>query len=64
MKQVKDFGYELIRVKSIGAVNIAGSTEATQRGTEFHHLDINGDLTSFKEDYERIKEEISEIIGE
>ena len=64
IKQMQNFGYEIIRVKSIGAVNVAGSTEATQRGTEFHHLDINGDLTSFKEDYERIKEEIIEIIGE
>lgn len=64
IKQMQNFGYEIIRVKSIGAVNVAGSTEATQRGTEFHHLDINGDLTSFKEDYERIKEEISQIIGE
>ena len=64
IKQMKDFGYKIIRVKSIGAVNVAGSTEATQRGTEFHHLDINGDLTSFKEDYERIKEEIIEIVGE
>ncbi len=62
IKQMQNFGYEIIRVKSIGAVNVAGSTEATQRGTEFHHLDINGDLTSFKEDYERIKEEIKEII--
>lgn len=61
IKQMQDFGYEIIRIKSIGAVNVAGSTEATQRGTEFHHLDINGDLTSFKEDYERIKEEISQI---
>lgn len=64
IKQMQNFGYEIIRVKSIGAVNVAGSTEATQRGTEFHHLDINGDLTSFKEDYERIKKEISEIIKE
>ncbi len=64
IKQMQNFGYEIIRVKSIGAVNVAGSTEALQRGTEFHHLDINGDLTSFKEDYERIKEEISEIIKE
>lgn len=62
--QMQNFGYEIIRVKSIGAVNVAGSTEAFQRGTEFHHLDINGDLTTFKEDYDRIKEEISEIIGE
>ena len=55
--------YEITRVKSIGAVNVAGSTEATQRGSEFHHLDINGDLTTFREDYERIKEEISQIVG-
>ena len=64
LQQMQNFGYEIIRVKSIGAVNVAGSTEATQRGTEFNHLDINGDLTSFKEDYDRIKEEICEIIGE
>ena len=50
LEQMQKFGYEIIRVKSIGAVNVAGSTEATQRGTEFHHLDITGDLTSFKED--------------
>ncbi len=62
MQKMKEFGYEIIRIKSIGAVNIAGSTEATQRGTEFHHLDISGDLTSFKEDFERIKEEINEKI--
>lgn len=62
IQQMKNFGYEIIRVKSLGAVNIAGSTEATQRGTEFHHMDINGELTTFKEDYERIKEEINEII--
>lgn len=62
IKQMQDFGYEIIRIKSIGAVNVAGSTEATQRGTEFHHLDITGDLTSFKEDYERIKREISEMV--
>lgn len=59
--QMENFGYEIIRVKSIGAVNVAGSTEATQRGTEFNHMDINGDLTSFKEDYDRIKDEIIQI---
>ena len=61
--QMESFGYEVLRVKSIGAVNVAGSTEATQRGTEFNHMDINGDLTSFKEDYDRIKEEISQIVS-
>lgn len=62
--QMENFGYEIIRVKSIGAVNVAGSTEATQRGTEFNHMDINGDLTSFKEDYDRIKEEITQIVNQ
>lgn len=60
--QMKIFGYDILRVKMIGAVNVAGSTEAEQRGTEFNHMDINGDLTSFDEDYSRIKEEIKEII--
>lgn len=26
-------------------------------------MDINGDLTSFKEDYDRIKEEITDIVS-
>lgn len=64
IKQMEDAGYRITRVKSIGAVNVAGSTEATQRGTEFHHLDIDGELTSFKEDYDRIKKEIIDIVGE
>lgn len=64
IRQMEDAGYKITRVKSIGAVNVAGSTEATQRGTEFHHLDIDGELTSFKEDYERIKSEIIEIVGD
>lgn len=64
IKQMEDAGYNITRVKSIGAVNVAGSTEATQRGTEFHHLDIDGELTSFKEDYDRIKKEIIDIVGE
>lgn len=62
IKQMENFGYNIIRVKSIGAVNMAGATEARERGTEFHHMDIDGHLTTFKEDYDRIKEEISEII--
>jgi len=62
IRQMENFGYKIIRVKSIGAVNVAGVTEATQRGTEFCHLDIDGELITFKEDLDRIKEEINEII--
>lgn len=64
LKQMEDAGYKITRVKSIGAVNVAGSTEARERGTEFNHLDIDGELTSFKEDYDRIKREIIDIVGE
>ena len=62
IKQMENFGYKIIRVKSIGAVNVAGAVEARERGTEFHHLDINEHLISFKEDFTRMKDEISEII--
>jgi GTP cyclohydrolase II. len=63
IKSAEDAGYKITRVKSIGAVNMAGSVEAEQRGTEFEHFDINGSLVTFKEDVNRIKMEISEIIG-
>lgn len=59
---MENFGYKITRVKSIGAVGIAGSTEASQRGSEFNHLDISGELISFKEDYRRIKKEIKNLI--
>lgn len=62
--KMEEFGYKIRRIKSIGAVNVAGSTEATQRNTEFNHMDINGDIVAFSEDYERIKNEIEEIIKE
>lgn len=61
--KMKEFGYEIIRVKSIGAVNAAGATEAKQRGSEFHHMDICENHVSFNEDYERMKMEIGELLG-
>lgn len=60
--QMESFGYNVYRIKSIGAVNVAGSNEAKERGEEFHHLDINGDFITFSNDYERIKEEIERLI--
>lgn len=62
LEQLRNFGYNLIRVKSIGAVNLAGATEAEQRGSEFNHLDINGSLVTFAEDFTRMKNEIKEIL--
>lgn len=61
--QMEAFGYNVQRIKSIGAVNIAGSNEARERGEEFHHLDINGDIISFNDDYERIRGEIEKIFS-
>lgn len=62
MQQMEKFGYSITRVKAIGAVNVAGAVEALERGTEFHHLDINNGLVSFKEDYDRVHGELSAII--
>lgn len=62
IRQMENFGYAITRVKSIGAVNIAGSTEASQRGSEFNHLDITGQLISFKEDYQAVRREIKKIV--
>lgn len=64
IKGLEEAGYRITRVKSIGAVNLAGSVEAEQRGTEFDHFDIDGGLISFKEDVNRIKKEIEEIVGD
>lgn len=61
MQQMEQFDYEITRVKTIGAINVAGAVEALERGTEFHHMDINSQLTSFKEDYDRVREEILDI---
>ncbi|HCC08350.1 MAG TPA: hypothetical protein DEP72_09370 [Clostridiales bacterium] len=59
MKQLEDFGYKLTRIKMIGAVNMAGAQEAEQRGTEFNHMDIDGENISFESDVERVKQEIN-----
>lgn len=58
---MKEFGYDITRVKSIGAVSMAGATEAKERGSEFNHLDVNDKLVSFREDYKRIKKEIKAL---
>ena len=62
IKSMKNFEYKITRVKSIGAVNVAGLTEASQRGSEFHHLDIDGNIITFKEDYDRIKQELDGVL--
>lgn len=55
-------GYLLDRVKSVGAINLAGAQEAEQRGSEFGHLDIDGSCVSFDDEVERLKREITEKV--
>lgn len=64
MKQLTDHGYRLTRIKSVGEVNLAGAQEAEQRGTEFHHHDINGECISFQEEFDRLRQEIEQALTE
>jgi GTP cyclohydrolase II len=57
-------GYKLSRIKTLGAINLAGALEAEERGEEFHHLDIDEHCVSFKDEFERLKKEIKGIIKE
>ena len=63
MLQLENNGYKLKRIKTIGEVNLAGSQEAEQRSTEFHHHDISGKCVSFDAEFERIRSEISNLVG-
>jgi len=62
MIQLKNNGYKLTRVKSIGAVNPAGALEAKERGADFGHQDINGELITFEEELGRLKKEITSLL--
>ncbi|MFH1174589.1 MAG: hypothetical protein V1725_05615 [archaeon] len=62
MQHLENNGYALTRVKSLGAVTLAGSQEAEQRSTEFDHLDINGNCVTFEEDIRRLQAEINAVI--
>ena len=58
MRSLTANGYRIRRVKSIGAVNAAGAQEAGQRGSEFHHLDIDGKHVRFPDEIRRLSREI------
>lgn len=59
--QLESHGYNVTRVKTVGEVNLAGAQEAEQRGTEFHHLDINGKSVRFDDELHRLVSEINHI---
>jgi GTP cyclohydrolase II len=62
MRQMSDFGYQLHRVKTVGEINVAGATEARERGSEFCHFDIDDNLVSFKQEYDRVRKEILRLV--
>jgi hypothetical protein len=62
LQQLENNGYRLTRIKSVGAVNLAGAQEAEERGTDFNHLDISGRCITFEEEFSRLKDEIRELI--
>lgn len=56
-----DAGYEVKRIKSLGAINLAGAKEARERGSEFNHLDIGHTCVSANDELSRLKFEISKL---
>ncbi len=62
LQHLEDNDYKLSRVKTLGAINIAGALEAEERGEEFNHLDIDEHCVSFKDELERLKKEIKGLL--
>jgi GTP cyclohydrolase II len=62
IKYLEEAGYIISRVPFMGEINIAGSQEASERHTEFGHLDISGLPVSSKEDFNKVREAIVKII--
>ncbi len=58
VKALENDGYEISRIPFMGEINTAGSQEASERHTEFGHLNISGDSVSFKDDFDKVKESI------
>jgi hypothetical protein len=63
IRQLELSGYRVDRIKSLGKVNPAGAQEAEERGTEFHHLDIDQTAVTFEAEMERLTAEISGRVG-
>ncbi len=59
IRQLELAGYRVDRIKSLGKVNPAGAQEAEERGTEFHHLDIDETQVTFEDEMQRLTSEIA-----
>lgn len=60
IRQLKAFGYDVTRVKSLGIVNVAGAMEARERGRDFGHMDISDESVSLDEELQRLQCELTE----
>jgi 8-oxo-dGTP pyrophosphatase MutT (NUDIX family) len=63
MQHLRENGYNLTRVKTLGMINMAGAQEAEERHSEFNHLDINGKNVSFRKEFNRLRREILRLAG-
>jgi len=62
LRHLQDNGYEITRVSLMGEINVAGSQEARERGSDFQHIDINGTCVPFEKDLARLTSEITHIL--
>lgn len=61
--QLRNHGFEVTRVKSVGRISAAGKREAIQRGSDFDHLDMDGEELTFDQELQRLKAELSHKQG-
>ena len=55
LDQLKQNGYCVKRVKSLGKIDRAGLREAEQRGPDFNQMDMDGEEISFEEEIKRLQ---------
>lgn len=58
LQQLQAHGFSAKRVRSLGKISAAGQREAKQRGTDFEHLDMDGEELTFDQEIARLKLEL------
>jgi len=58
IQALESFGYTPQRLKALGETNLAGLKEAKQRNQDLGHLDIGSELSSFHQEFSRLKTQI------